>query len=416
MVMKDKGDPMHRSARAARSVLAFVSGLLVAGLGCGKEEAKVVEKPPAEVYVKKVETKDIPVSFQYVAQTESSHEVEIRARVVGFLDKRVYTEGAMVKAGDVLFQMDPKPFQAQVDDSAAALARQKAALETARLNLARVKPLVEQDALSKKQLDDATGVYETYAAAVEQAKAQLTQAQLNLSYCTISSPVDGAAGAALQKDGAYVNVLNSHLTTVSSLSPMWVNFSISEQWVQNLRNEIAKKTIIPPADEAYDVEVLQVDGSVFPKRGRITFKSPIYNPQTGTFLIRVTLDNPGGVLRPNQYVQARIHGAVRPGAILIPQRAVQQGAKGHYVWVVTSDNKAEYRPVTVGEWNGDDWFINEGLKAGDEVVVDGGLTLQPGAALAPKPFTGAKPGESGSGKPADKAPEKHDEKPAKKGD
>jgi membrane fusion protein (multidrug efflux system) len=384
--------------------------LLAVGGGCGKEEVKAVEKPPAEVYVQKVEAKDVPVSFQYVAQTESSHEVEIRARVVGFLDRRVYTEGAMVKTGDVLFLMDPKPFQAQVDDAAAALARQKAALETARLNLARVKPLVEQDALSKKQLDDATGVYESYGAAVEQAKAQLTQAQLNLSYCTITSPVDGAAGAALVKDGAFISLANSHLTTVSSLSPMWVNFSVSEQWVQNLRTEIARKAILPPANDEYDVEIIQVDGTPFPKRGRITFKAPIYNPSTGTFLIRVTLDNPGGILRPNQYVQARIHGAVRPNAILIPQRAVQQGAKGHFVWVVTPDNKAESRPLAVGEWNGDDWFINEGLKTGEQVVVDGGLTLQPGAVVSPKPVSAK--AEKAS-KPAGEEPK---DKPAKKGD
>lgn len=390
--------------------LVLASSLLAALAGCGKEEAKTAEKPPAEVYVLKLEARDVPVSFQYVAQTESSHDVEIRARVVGFLDKRVYTEGEMVKAGDVLFQMDPKPFQAQVDDAAAALARQKAALETARLNLARVKPLVEQDALSKKQLDDSTGVYESYAAAVEQTKAQLTQAQLNLSYCTITSPVDGAAGAALVKDGAYVNLTNSHLTTVSSLSPMWVNFSVSEQWIQNLRTEIAKKAIVPPPDQAYDVEVIQVDGTPFPKRGRITFKAPIYSPQTGTFLIRVTLDNPGGVLRPNQYVQARIHGAVRPQAILVPQRAVQQGSKGHFVWVVTKDSKAENRPVTVGEWNGDDWFITEGLKAGEEVVVDGGLQLQPGTAVNAKPLSSKAEKPT---KPADNEPK---DKPAKKGD
>jgi len=325
--------------------------------------------------------------------------VEIRARVAGFLDKRVYTEGDAVKAGDVLFLLDKKPFQAQVDDATAALSRHKAALDTARLNLARVKPLVEQDALSKKQLDDATGVFETYGAAVEQAKAQLNQAQLNLSYCTISSPVDGVTSAAILQDGAYVNLLNSHLTTVSTLSPMWVNFSISEQWIQNYRNEIAHKTIVPPPDEAYEVEIIQVDGAVFPQKGRITFKAPIYNPTTGTFLIRVTLDNPAGILRPNQYVQARVNGAVRPKAILVPQRAVQQGAKGHFVWVVTKENKAENRPVAVGEWHGDEWFINEGLKAGEDVVVDGGLTLQPGAAVSAKPFSA---GEGSKDKPAKK--------------
>ena len=359
---------------------------LTIGVGCGKKEEAKPEAKPAEVFVVKVEPRDTPISFQYVAQTQSSHQVEVRARVNGFLDRRVYTEGDTVKAGQVLFLMDKKPFEAQVADAKAALGRQNAALETARANLDRVKPLVEQNALSKKQLDDSTGVYQSYAAAVEQAKAVLTEAQLNLSYATIASPVDGITGAALLQDGAYVNAQNSQLTTVSALSPMWVNFSISQQELQNYRDQVAKGLIIPPPNGAYEVEIINADGSIFPRKGRITFAAPLYNPQTGTFLLRVTLDNPGGILRPYQYVQARLNGAVRPNAILVPQRAVQQGAKGHSVWVVTKDNKAESRPVVVGDWYGNDWFITEGLRAGDVVVVDGGLGLQPGVAVAPKPL------------------------------
>jgi membrane fusion protein, multidrug efflux system len=384
--------------------------LVAVAVGCGKEDTKPQAPPPAEVFVVKIEPKDTPVSFQYVAQTQSSHQVEIRARVNGFLDRRVYTEGSMVKAGQVLFLMDKKPFQAQVDDATAALARQNAALETARANLARVKPLAAQDALSKKQLDDATGVYESYAAAVEQAKAQLVQAQLNLSYCTITSPVDGITGAALQQDGAYISPATSQLTTVSVLSPIWVNFSISQQELQNNREQIAKKLIIPPPNGSYEVEVINVDGSIFPQKGRITFLAPLYNPQTGTFLLRVTLDNPGGILRPFQYVQARLNGAIRPNAILVPQRAVQQGAKGHSVWVVTKENKAESRPVVVGDWHGDDWFITEGLRAGDAVVVDGGLGLQAGVAVAAKPLADEKAAASGGGP----RPAASNDKPAKK--
>jgi membrane fusion protein (multidrug efflux system) len=379
--------------RSGLNVLSILIGccLLVAGFGCGKEEAKTEARPPAEVFVLKIDRQDTPVSYQFVAQTQSSHQVEIRARISGFLEKRLYTEGAMVKAGDVLFLMDKKPFQAQVDSAAAALARQRAALETARQNLARVKPLVEQDALSKKQLDDSTGVFESYAAAVEQAKAQLIQAELNLSYCTITSPVSGITGAALIQDGAYLFPTHSHLTDVAVLSPIWVNFSVSEQWIQEYRNEVARKMILAPPEGNYEVEIIQIDGSMFPGRGRITFAAPLYNSQTGTFLIRVTLDNPGGVLRPNQYVQARVNGAVRPKAILVPQRAVQQGSKGHFVWVVSNESKAENRPVVVGDWHGDDWFINEGLEAGEAVVVDGGLALQPGSPVQPKPLSAEHP-------------------------
>ena len=388
------------------SPILIACSFLAIGIGCGKKEEAKPPPPPPEVFVMKVEPRNTPVTFEYVAQTQSSQQVEIRARVNGFLDRRVYTEGSIVKAGDVLFLMDKKPFQAQVDDATAALARQNAALETARANLARVKPLVAQNALSQKSLDDSTGVYESYAAAVEQAKAQLTQAQLNLSYCTITSPVTGITSAARVQDGAYVNVQNSQLTSVAVLSPIWVNFSISENEIQRYRDEIARKKIIPPKGDNYEVEVILVDGSVFPYKGRITFTAPLYNPQTGTFLIRVTLNNPNGTLRPNQYVKARLHGALRPNAILVPQRAVQQGGKGHFVWVVGKDGKAESRPVIVGDWSGDNWFINEGLQAGEQVVVDGGLGLSPGVVVAAKPLAAEKAAASGGGEVVIEKPSK----------
>lgn len=225
-------------------VLLLILHTLLGVTGCGKEETRPPARP-VEVSVVKIEPRDTPITFEYVAQTQSSHQVEIRARVNGFLEKRLYKEGAIVKAGQTLFVLDKKPFQAQVD--AAALSKQKAALETARRNLERVKPLAERNALSKKDLDDAVGSHESLAAAVEQAEAELQTAQLNLSYCTITSPVTGITGAALQQDGAYVSAQNSHLTTVAVLSPIWVNHSVSENEMQNYRDQVAKKLIIPPA-------------------------------------------------------------------------------------------------------------------------------------------------------------------------
>jgi membrane fusion protein (multidrug efflux system) len=310
--------------------------------------------------------------------------------VSGFLDKRMYTEGAVVKEGQVLFQMDAKPFQVQLDQAKAALARQEAALETARLNLARTKPLTELNALSQKDLDDATGQYQSTAAAVEQAKAEVETARLNLSYTTITTPVAGISSSARQTDGTYINPQNSLLTTVAVLSPMWVNFSLSENEIQKYRDQTAKGLFRPPKNNDYQVEIVLVDGSVFPHRGQLTFAEPSYNPQTGTFLIRATVNNPDGILRPNQYVRARLKGAIRPNAILVPQRAVQQGSKGHFVWVVGKESKVEQRPVVVGDWQGDDWFIFEGLRAGEQVVVDGALTLRPGAVVSTKAYAGGR--------------------------
>jgi len=378
------------SESGSRSGLCFSGASLALAVllctllpGCGGGEKKQAERP-VEVTTVTVTPRDTPVDIDYIAQTQSSHLVNIQARVNGFLDRRVYTEGAVVKAGQVLFLMDKKPFQAQLDAAAAALSRQKAAMETARLNLERTKPLTEQHALSQKDLDDATGSYHSSAAAVEQAKAQLETARLNLSYCTITSPVTGITSAAQQQDGAYINQANSLLTTVAVLHPMWVNFSISENEMNKFRNEVKKGLLRPPRDGNYDIEIIMVDGSLFPHTGRITYATPSYNAQTGTFMIRATVDNPDGILRPNQYVQARIKGSTRPNSILVPQRAVQQGAKGHFVWVINRQGSAENRPVTVGDWYKNDWFITEGLRAGEQVVVDGGLALRPGAAVTVK--------------------------------
>lgn len=360
--------------------------LMIAFHLAGCTEEKKAAAPPPEVSVITIEPQTVPVTFEYVARTQSSHQVEIRARVSGFLDRRTYTEGAIVKERQVLFLMDKKPFQAQLDAMRGALAQQQARLQTARANLARVKPLAAQNAVSQKDLDDAIGMEQAAAAAVETAKAEVEQAQLNLSYCTITSPVTGISAEAIQKDGAYINPLNSQLTTVAVLSPMWVNFSLSENDVKSYRTQVASGQLRPPEGNDYIIEVVLVDGSIFPFTGRITFAAPSYDAQTGTFLIRASVNNPDSILRPNQYVRARMKGAVRPNAILVPQRAVQQGAKGHFLWVVTKEGKAELRPVVIGDWNGDNIFIDEGLRAGEQAVVDGGLTLNPGIPVTAKPF------------------------------
>ena len=367
------------------SVIAVCSSTMLFLSGCKKEQAVAPPQPPV-VTVMEVTRKDVPIAFEQVAQTQSSHLVNINARVSGFLDKRVYTEGDIVKQGQVLFLMDPKPFQAQLTQAMAALSIQKSSLETARSNLIRTKPLAEQNALSQKDLDDANGQYEAAAAAVEQSRAQVETAQLNLSYTTITSPVAGVTSAAVQTDGTYISSTNSQLTTVAVLSPIWVNFSLSENELQKLRNQMAKGLLQKPKDDSYVVEVILVDGSVFPQTGQITFSDPSYNSQTGTFLIRASVDNPKGVLRPNQYVRVRLKGAIRPDAILLPQAAIQQGPKGHFVWVVGKDGKVDQRPVVVGDWHENDWFIFEGLAAGEQVVIDGTLSLRPDILVTVKPY------------------------------
>lgn len=373
--------------------VCVLSAVLVLVAACGREGKTAAARPPVEVTVLAVTPRDVPVSAIYVAQTQSSQAVNIQARVSGFLDKRVYVEGSVVKAGQVLFQMDQKPFQVQVDAAAAALQRNQAAAEVARANLARTKPLAQQNALSQKDLDDAQGQYEQTAAAVAQSKAQLESAKLDLSYTTITSPVTGVSSFAAVADGTYLDAKNAQLTTVSVLTPMWINFSVSENQMERIRNEVKAGLLRLPENRSFVVEIELVDGTVFPYKGRITFADPSYNPQTGTFLLRASVDNPEGMLRPNQYVRTRLLGAVHPNAILVPQRAVQQGAKGQFVWVVDNAGKAEQRPVQVGDWYGDSWFISQGLAAGDQVVVDGGLRLAPDAQVKATPYV-PKPGSA----------------------
>lgn len=382
----------------------FLIPVILLGLlaGCGKQAPKAEAQPPVEVTVMTVAPRDTPVSFEYVGQTQSSHQVQIRARVAGFLDKRVYTEGSYVKVGAVMFRQDPKPFQAQLDAAKGALAEQEARLQTANDNLAQVKPLAALKALSQKELDDATGSQMAAAAAVQTAKANVETARLNLSYTTITSPVSGLSSFARVQDGAYVSGENSLLTYVEQVDPVWVNFTLSENDLLSLRSDQQAGRIRMPAKDAYEVEVVLADGTVYPHKGRITFANADFNPQTGTFLLRATIPNPKGELRPGAFVRARVLGMVRVNAILVPQQAVLQGAKGHFVVLVDKEGKAQMRGVQVGPWHGDDWFITAGLAAGDVVVTDGVARLAPGAAVKVVPAAAKAPAAP---KPPTPAPE-----------
>jgi membrane fusion protein, multidrug efflux system len=367
------------------SVAAVCICTLLSLSNCKNKQEVAPHQPPV-VSVVEVTQKDVPAIFEFVAQTQSSHLVNIQARVSGFLDKQVYTEGEVVKEGQVLFLMDAKPFQYQLDQAKAALSMCKVSLETARSNLARTKPLTEQNALSQNDLDNATGQFQSAAASVEQSRAQVETARLNLSYTTITSPITGITSAAQQSEGTYISTGNSLLTTVAVLSPMWVNFSISENEMQRFRSEIEKGLVQKPKDGSYIVEIILVDGAIYPYTGRITFAEPSYNSQTGTFMIRASVDNPQGALRPNQYVRVRLKGAIRPNAILVPQAAIQQGSKGHFVWVVDKNGRVDQRPVVVGDWHDNEWFIAEGLGVGEQVVVEGTLLLRPDMSVTVRPY------------------------------
>jgi len=387
--MSPSVDPFTPALRGLATACALV--VCVAGIGgCTKEAPPPPPRPAPQVSVLAVTPRSIPYVATFVAQTESSRQVNIVARVSGFLDRIAYREGELVKQGQIMFQLDSKPFQAQLNAARGELQAQQARHATAQANYGRVKPLAEQDALPQAELDRAKGELDSAAAAVFAAKAKVEEAELNLGYATITAPVTGLASQSLQRQGAFVNSMaeSAKLTYVAAIDPIWVNFSISQNQLAHWKESVGKGRIVPPKNENYDVELAMPDGSPYAFQGKISFADPSFSADTGSFLVRAVLPNPKLELRPGMFVTAKLRGATRPNAIVLPQLAVQQGSNGHLVYVIGANDIAEVRPVVVGDYQGEkDILIVEGLHAGDRVVVDGGLRVVPG-----KPVTIVPPG------------------------
>jgi membrane fusion protein (multidrug efflux system) len=380
-------------AVALRPLALAAVALVAVAAGCSKE-APPPQRPVPEVTVITIEPKDIPYVTNFVAQTESSRQVNIVARVSGYLDKIAYQEGEVVKEGQLLFQLDPKPFQAQLEAARGELQSQQARFTTAQANLGRVKPLAQQNALSQSDLDKAQGEFDSAKAAVYSAQAKVTEADLNLGYATIRSPVTGLASRSLQRQGAFINSMaeSANLTYVAAVDPVWVTFSVSQNLSAKWRDAIAKKLVIEPKNRDYTVEIVQPDGTRYPYTGKINFADPSFSQDTGSFMVRAVLPNPKKELRPGMFVTAYVRGATRPGAIVVPQLAVQQGSNGHVVYVVKQDGAAEVRPVVVGDYFGEkEIVVLTGLHAGDRVVVDGVLRVVPG-----QPVKIVEPGAAGA--------------------
>jgi membrane fusion protein (multidrug efflux system) len=384
--------------------------------GCSKEAPPPQQRPAPQVTVVTVTPHTIPSVPTFVAQTESSQQVDIVARVSGYLDKIAYQEGDLVKEGQVLFQLDRKPFQAQLDAARGELQAQQARHTTAAANLNRVKPLSEQKALPQSDLDRAQGEFDGSKAAVFSAQAKVTEAELNLGYTTIRSPVTGLASRSSQRQGAYINSLSpdAKLTYVAKIEPIWVNFSVSQNQLAKRQDLVKRGLLAPPKGENYEIELVMPNGDIYPHRGRINFAAPSFSQDTGSFLVRAVLPNPKRELRPGMFVTANLLGTTRPDAIVVPQLAVQQGANGHLVYVVKQDGTAEVRPVLVGDYYGEkDIVIEHGLHAGDRVVVDGVLKVVPGQPVKiaeagaaegkGKPPADKGKGETPAGKPEGKA-------------
>ncbi|MGQ0547072.1 MAG: efflux RND transporter periplasmic adaptor subunit [Betaproteobacteria bacterium] len=333
--------------------------------------------PPAEVNAVTVSPRSLPVAFEYVGQTAGSREVEVRARVTGILLKRNFEEGARVKKGQSLFSIDPAPYQAALARAQADVAAAEARAQQAARNAARLRPLVAEKAVSQKDHDDAVSAAAISTADVKAAQARLAEVRLHLEYTKVESPVSGIAGRSLRSEGSLVSGPEVLLTTVVQVDPMWVNFGIPDNERSRLEKEARAGRLTLP--KRFQVELRLADGSLHPVKGMLDFTDVRVSPATGTSEARAELPNGEGALRPGQFVRVILRGAVRPDAILVPQRAVMEGPQGKFVYVVSEKGVAEARPVQVGEWSGDDWIIASGLKPGEQVITDGVMKLGPGA-------------------------------------
>jgi membrane fusion protein (multidrug efflux system) len=406
---------------AAPAVLSLSAALLVAGCKPAQPPAPG-GFPPSVVAVAAVEPKDVPVTYEYVAQTAGFREVEVRARVTGILLKRNYREGAYVKRGESLFTIDPAPFQTALARAEADLGMAEARLAQAKREVARLKPVLEAKAVSQKELDDAASAEQVAGAEVKSAQARVREARLNLEYTRVEAPISGYASRAVVSEGSLVSGPNVLLTTVTQVDPMYVIFGIPDREYLALRRDVEAGRLKLPENGRFKASLKLADGSVYPRSGTLNFTDVRVNAQTGTSEARAEIPNPGNVLRAGEFARIVLHGAMRPAATVVPQRAVLEGPKGKFVYVVDAGSKAEPRPVEVGDWAGEGWIINGGLKAGDRVIVDGVMKLGPGApvqiadAAAPPGAPGAagKPGEKPGGKPGDQPGGKAAEKVAAK--
>jgi membrane fusion protein (multidrug efflux system) len=375
MVRSDEKNPM-KAMRFAEFKLLMKSSILVILVltsACGKKEAVVL--PPIKVNVVTAIQNDVPLYEDFVAQTFGMSDVDIRARVEGWVTKVGFKEGATVKKGDLLYIIDDVQYQTRVDREASDLVRAKTELVRAQNELGRVKPLTELNALSKKDLDNATASFEAAEAQVKASEATLQNARIEFGYTRVYAPFDGVIGISNVRVGDYVSRVGgtSVLATISSISGVRVRFQISER--EYLR--IAQLTTEELQTARKNVQLILADGSIYPHTGNVDFADREIDPKTGTLTIEASFPNPNGLLRPGLFVKTRVLLSTYPGAVLVPQRSVFQMQHLALVYLVTDSSTLKANPIETGPKVGDAWIIKKGLKAGDRVAIVGTISLTP---------------------------------------
>jgi len=357
---------------------------VLAASGCERKDAVSALAP--DVLVTEVVKRDVPIYAEGVGTTAGTIDAQLRAKVQGYLLTRNYVEGAFVRAGDLLFKIDARPYQATFDQLRGELARAEAAYKKTQMDVARDRPLAKQGAVSQKELDDSIQANEANKASVFAAKANLEKGKLNLDWTSIASPIDGVAGVASAQIGDLI-MENTVLTTVSQVDPIKVLFPISEKMYLRFAERIQKAVANPSGDQRTraPLELILADGSVYPHKGKAALPDRQVDIKTGTITIVSYFPNPGNVLRPGQYAKVRAVVETVHDALLVPQRAVQELQGIYQVAVVDAENKIAVRTVKPGARIGSQWVITSGLNQGEQVVVEGLQKVRSGLVVSPKP-------------------------------
>lgn len=332
--------------------------------------------PAMPVTVVSMEPTNVPITAEAVAQTEGASEVEIRPRVGGILLKRLYQEGAAVKAGQPMFSIDPVPYQIALSLAKAQMAQQQAKIDQTKREAARLQTLLETQSISQREYDNAVSDNATAVATLQQALAAVHEAELNLSYTTVLAPSSGISGRFQFSEGALVAANTSLLTTIVQLSPIWVRFSFSDNEIKALGGQLNQTTV-------KKVSLILPDGTEYKQEGKLNFAASQIDPTLGTQQLRAEFSNADKSLLPGQFARIRVTTGTREGVFIVPQTSVLTNDQGKFVYVVNQKNEAVSRPVVVGDWSGKGWVILSGLTAGEKVVTDNLLKLHPGAAVVP---------------------------------
>ncbi|WP_420897684.1 efflux RND transporter periplasmic adaptor subunit [Candidatus Methylopumilus universalis] len=362
-----------------RSILPPLLILLIL-VGCQKppEQSGMPPNFVLPVTMLEMAPSSVPISAEAVGQTEGAKEVEIRPRVGGILLKRKYNEGSAVKAGQTLFNIDPEPYKIALNQARAQYNQSLERAEQAKREKKRLEGLIESRSISQREFDNATSDESISIAALAQSRANLRQAELNLSYTNVTAPVDGISGRFQFSEGALISANTSLLTTLAQVNPIWVRFSFSDNELKQLGGALNEKNI-------QEVSMILSDGNEYPKKGKINFAASEINPSLGTQELRATFENNERQILPGQFVRVRVNIGKKDGVFLLPQLAVLNSDQGKFVFVVNEKSQATPRPVVTGQWKGRDWVILNGLQAGDKVIIDNLIKVRPGMPVTNMP-------------------------------